>query len=91
MSKKYGVEKLLDISPLFETSISIERGARIMEQALDCIPFLNNIILRKRITIQTGFSDAGRFMGQITSALAVERLQVKLSEVISRKLKKNIE
>jgi len=90
-AKKYGVEKLLDISPLFETSISIERGARIMEQALDCIPFLENIILRKRITIQTGFSDAGRFMGQITSALAVERLQVKLSEVISRKLKKNIE
>ena len=90
-AKKYGIDKSLDISPLFETSISIERGARILEQALDCKPFYNYINNRKRIAIQTGFSDAGRFMGQITSSLAVERLQVKLAEIFQKKLSKKIE
>ena len=90
-AKKYGINNSLDISPLFETANSIERGARILEQVLDCKPFIKNIQNRKRICIQTGFSDAGRFMGQITSSLAVERLQVKLSEVFKEKINKNIE
>ena len=90
-AKKYGINNSLDISPLFETANSIERGARILEQVLDCKPFVKNIQNRKRICIQTGFSDAGRFMGQITSSLAVERLQVKLSEVFKEKIDKNIE
>ena len=90
-AKKYGIDRSLDISPLFETSISIERGARILEQALDCKPFNQYINNRKRIAIQTGFSDAGRFMGQITSSLAVERLQVKLAEIFQKKLSKKIE
>ena len=90
-AKKYGIEKILDISPLFETSLSIERGARILEQSLDCKPFYQYIKYRKRIAIQTGFSDAGRFMGQITSSLAVERLQVKLAEIFHQKLSKKIE
>ena len=90
-AKKYGINNSLDISPLFETVNSIERGARILEQVLDCKPFIKNIQNRKRICIQTGFSDAGRFMGQITSSLAVERLQVKLSEVFKEKINKNIE
>ena len=90
-AKKYGINNSLDISPLFETANSIERGARILEQVLDCKPFIKNIQNRKRICVQTGFSDAGRFMGQITSSLAVERLQVKLSEVFKEKINKNIE
>ena len=90
-AKQFGINNSLDISPLFETSNSIERGARILEQVLDCNPFIKNIQNRKRICIQTGFSDAGRFMGQITSSLAVERLQVKLSEVFKEKINKKIE
>ena len=89
-AKKYGINNSLDISPLFETANSIERGARILEQVLDCKPFIKNIQNRKRICIQTGFSDAGRFMGQITSSLAVERLQVKLSEVFKEKINKKL-
>ena len=90
-AQKFGINNSLDISPLFETSNSIERGARILEQVLDCNPFIKNIQNRKRICIQTGFSDAGRFMGQITSSLAVERLQVKLSEVFRDKINKKIQ
>ena len=70
-AKQFGINNSLDISPLFETSNSIERGARILEQVLDCNPFIKNIQNRKRICIQTGFSDAGRFMGQILSLIHI--------------------
>ena len=35
---------------------------------------------RGRVAIQTGFSDAGRFVGQIPASLAIERLQGRLAE-----------
>jgi len=34
---------------------------------------------RGRVAIQTGFSDAGRFVGQIPAALAIERLQGRMA------------
>ena len=37
---------------------------------------------RGRIAIQTGFSDAGRFVGQIPASLAIERLQGRLAEAM---------
>ena len=43
-AKQFGINNSLDISPLFETSNSIERGARILEQVLDCNPFIKNIL-----------------------------------------------
>ena len=47
-AKQFGINNSLDISPLFETSNSIERGARILEQVLDCNPFIKNIQNRKK-------------------------------------------
>ena len=29
----------------------------------------------RRVSIQTGFSDAGRFVGQVPASIAIERLQ----------------
>ncbi len=37
---------------------------------------------RGHVAIQTGFSDAGRFVGQIPASLAIERLQGRLSEAM---------
>jgi phosphoenolpyruvate carboxylase len=34
---------------------------------------------RGRFAIQTGFSDAGRFIGQLPASLAIERLQIQLA------------
>jgi phosphoenolpyruvate carboxylase len=39
---------------------------------------------RGRIAIQAGFSDAGRFMGQITAVLAIERLHGQLARACER-------
>jgi phosphoenolpyruvate carboxylase len=38
---------------------------------------------RGRVAIQTGFSDAGRFVGQIPASLAIERLQGRLAEAMT--------
>ena len=39
---------------------------------------------RGRIAIQTGFSDAGRFVGQIPAALAIERLHGRLARIMAK-------
>jgi phosphoenolpyruvate carboxylase len=38
--------------------------------------------VRGRVSVQTGFSDAGRFIGQVPAALAIERLQGRLADAM---------
>src|SRR5690606_215103 len=38
---------------------------------------------RGRVCVQTGFSDAGRFVGQIPASLAIERLQGRLATAMA--------
>ena len=45
--------------------------------------YRNHVKKRGVIAVQTGFSDAGRFMGQIAAVLAVEQLQSHLATAIA--------
>ena len=81
-ARLFGIEDKIDISPLFETPTAIESGARILEQLLDNERYMSYVNGRGRIAIQTGFSDAGRFLGQIPATLGIERLQVKLARML---------
>lgn len=76
LARLYGVEKKLDISPLFETPQALESGGRFIERLLHEPEYRDYVTGRGRISIQLGFSDSGRFMGQCAAGLAVERLQV---------------
>lgn len=78
-ARLFGIENQVDISPLFETPAALERGGRLIEQLLDNPVFMAYIRKRGRLAIQTGFSDAGRFFGQIPAGLAIERLQIQLA------------
>jgi len=78
-ARLFGVEEQVDISPLFETPAALERGGRLIEQLLDNPAYMAYARKRGRIAIQTGFSDAGRFFGQIPAGLAIERLQIQLA------------
>lgn len=84
-ARLFGVEHLVDISPLFETPSALEKGVRILEQLLDNERYHAYARLRGRIAIQTGFSDAGRFLGQIPACLAIERLQMKLARMLGNR------
>ncbi|OYU35582.1 phosphoenolpyruvate carboxylase [Novosphingobium sp. PASSN1] len=74
-----GIDGKVDVSPLFETEAALEHGGRFIEALLAEPAYRDYIRQRGRLAIQTGFSDAGRFMGQIPAALAIERLQGRLA------------
>ena len=74
-----GIEGKVDVSPLFETEAALEHGGRFLEALLAEESYRDYVRMRGRLSIQTGFSDAGRFMGQIPAALAIERLQGRLA------------
>lgn len=83
LARLYGVDHLLDISPLFETPEAMERGGRLIERLLAEKEFVEYIRARGRIAIQIGFSDSGRFMGQIAANMAIERLQILLARALA--------
>jgi phosphoenolpyruvate carboxylase len=81
-AKLFGIEDKVDISPLFETESALEHGGRFLDELLAEEEYQGYAKARGRVAIQTGFSDAGRFVGQIPASLAIERLQGRLAEAM---------
>ena len=82
-ARLFGLEDKVDISPLFETESALEHGGRFLDALLAEDEYRSYARRRGRVAIQTGFSDAGRFVGQIPASLAIERLQGRLSEAMA--------
>ena len=82
-AKLFGIADKVDVSPLFETESALEHGGRFLDALLAEEAYRDYARTRGRVAIQTGFSDAGRFVGQIPAALAIERLQGRLSEAMA--------
>ena len=91
LARLFGVEHRLDISPLFETPDAIERGGRLVERLLAEDEFVEYIRARGRIAVQLGFSDSGRFMGQVAANLAIERLQILVARALAARGVSDIE
>ena len=83
-AKLFGIADIVDISPLFETPAALETGPRLIERLLAEEAYRDYVRGRGRLCVQTGYSDAGRFIGQIAAGLAHERLQFGLAEVVHR-------
>jgi phosphoenolpyruvate carboxylase len=83
-AKLFGVDKQIDISPLFETGDALEHGGRFLDALLAEPVYQDYARTRGRVAIQTGFSDAGRFMGQIPASLSIERLQGRLARLMAK-------
>lgn len=81
-ARLFGIEDKVDVSPLFETEAALEHGGRFLDALLSEPIYRDYARRRGRVAIQTGFSDAGRFLGQIPAALAIERLQGRLAEAM---------
>ena len=82
-ARLFGIDDKVDVSPLFETESALEHGGRFLDALLAEDAYRAYARTRGRVSIQTGFSDAGRFVGQIPAALAIERLQGRLSEAMA--------
>lgn len=82
-AKLFGIEDRIDISPLFETEKALERAVRIVRELLANPHYRAYVKERKRLCIQTGFSDAGRILGQTTAAAGMERLKLGLVDLLA--------
>ncbi len=85
LARHYGIADKVDISPLFESPPVIERGGRFMERLLDEEEYVAYIRRRGRLSLQFGFSDSGRFMGQVGADLAIERLQIQVARALGKR------
>ncbi|MCW8914948.1 MAG: phosphoenolpyruvate carboxylase [Magnetovibrio sp.] len=81
-AKQFGVADKIDISPLFETGLALDQGHEIVTELLKNPTYVDYVKGRGRICIQTGFSDAGRYIGQVPASLAIERIRIKLAKRI---------
>ena len=78
-AKLFGVDDKIDISPLFETGMALDLGHEIIGELLENPTYMDYVKKRGRVCIQTGFSDAGRYIGQVPASLAIERIRIKLA------------
>ncbi len=90
-AKLFNVEKKIDISPLFETEKALSNGHIIIETLIKNVHFKKYILERGKICIQTGFSDAGRYLGQTAAVLSIENLQRKVAKVLFKNGLSNVE
>ena len=83
-ARLFGVDGMVDISPLFETEKALENGSRIIEQLLENPHYRAYVQRRGRVCVQTGYSDAGRYLGQTPAGASIERLRLRLTRVIAK-------
>ena len=77
-ARLFGVERQVEISPLFETADGMHHGDRVISELLDNPHFLDYVRAQGRFCVQLGFSDSGRYIGQPAATLAIERFKLRL-------------
>ncbi len=81
-ARLFGVEDRVEISPLFETEEAFERGQRVIEEALKSPHYRAYLERQRRIAVQFGFSDSGRFIGQMAATFRIEGLRLRIAKLL---------
>jgi len=84
LARLHGVARHVEICPLFETAWALERGARVIEEALRSPHWRAYLTATGRLCLQFGYSDSGRFVGQLAASYLIERLRLKIGEILAR-------
>ncbi len=84
LARLFGIERQIEISPLFETADALEQGPRIMEEALRSPHWRAYLRATGRMALQFGYSDSGRYVGPLAATYLIERLRLKASEALAR-------
>jgi phosphoenolpyruvate carboxylase len=84
LAKLFGVDRRIEISPLFETADALEHGARVLEEALRSPHYRAYLRSIGRMALQFGYSDSGRYVGQLAASYLIERLRLKVADLMVR-------
>ena len=84
LARLFGVADKIEISPLFETAEALESGQRVLEEALRSPHYRDYLKRTGRLALQFGYSDSGRYVGQVAASYLIERLRFKIGETLSR-------
>ena len=84
LAKLFGVERNVEISPLFETAEALEKGAVVLDEALRSPHYRAYLKSTGRLALQFGYSDSGRYVGQLAASYLIERLRLKIGETLAK-------
>ena len=85
LARLFGIEGNIEISPLFETQEALEHGAQVVEEALRSPHWRAYLRKSGRMALQFGYSDSGRYVGQLAATYLVERLRLKVADLLRRR------
>jgi phosphoenolpyruvate carboxylase len=84
LARLFGVERHIEISPLFETAEALENGSHLLEDALRSPHYRGYLQATGRLALQFGYSDSGRYIGQTAASHLIERLRFKIADTLAR-------
>ncbi|WP_321819750.1 MULTISPECIES: phosphoenolpyruvate carboxylase [unclassified Burkholderia] len=84
LARLFGVDRHVEISPLFETEEALEHGAHVLDEALRSPHYRAYVKSHGRLALQFGYSDSGRYVGQLAASYLIERLRMKITGVLAR-------
>jgi phosphoenolpyruvate carboxylase len=84
LARLLGIERQIEISPLFETAEALESGGRVIEEALRSPHYRSYLQATGKLALQFGYSDSGRYVGQLAASYQIERLRVKVADALGR-------
>ncbi|RQR32749.1 phosphoenolpyruvate carboxylase [Burkholderia sp. Bp9143] len=84
LARLFGIDRHVEISPLFETEDALEHGAHVLDEALRSPHYRDYVQSHGRLALQFGYSDSGRYVGQLAASYLIERLRMKIAGVLAR-------
>jgi phosphoenolpyruvate carboxylase len=90
-ARLFDVADKVEICPLFETELALQNGSRVIEQLLENPHYRAYVQRQGRLCVQTGYSDAGRYLGQTPAAGSIERLKERIARLFVKHDLKNIQ
>src|ERR1039457_1264906 len=84
LGEPFGIEKQIEISALFETASALEHGATVLDEALRSPHYREYLKQTGKLALQFGYSDSGRYVGQLAATYLIERLRLKIAETLAR-------
>lgn len=81
-ARLFGIEDSVEISPLFETAEAFERGHHVIEEALKSRHYRDYLKRQGKMAVQFGYSDSGRFIGQMAATFRIEHLRLRIAHML---------